>query len=144
MIRSVFNLYPGVNLPLDIIYRFSIFDTLRVREIQPAEQRIYRAARKNVNLHQSEDSRPCPDNSDKTQSQIGLIAKFLPVPFFFFSIGSNSWQPNLLSTILNWKFGRSTDTVYHVRFVEESTIKNNCSHISITCVSNFNFLREGA
>jgi len=62
-----FNLYLSVNLAFEVIYRFSISDTLYVREIRTAGHRIYCTARKNANPHQSKNSRSRPSNSDKTQ-----------------------------------------------------------------------------
>lgn len=78
-----FNLYPSVNLAFDIIYRFSISDTLRVREIRMAGHRIYRAARKNANPHQSKNSRARPGNSDKTQLSGLRNPPYRKVSFFF-------------------------------------------------------------
>lgn len=109
-----FNLYPSVNLAHDIIYRFSISDTLRIREIRTAGHRIYRAARKNANPHQSKNSRARPSNSDKTQLPGLRNPPYRKVsPFFFlFRMESNLATLNLLLTVLNCKCHRSMNTIH--------------------------------
>jgi len=112
-------------LARDVIYRFSIFDTidardLRVREIRVSPRaartrNLSRDGRKNANPHQSEDSRARPGYPDRTQTRTpGLrnspYRKVSPFPFRFLFFGGFA-APDLLPTAIpNCKFSiRSTD-----------------------------------
>jgi len=126
-----FNLYPSVNLAHDIIYRFSIFDTLRIREIRTAGHRIYRAAHKNANPHQSRNSRARPSNSDKTQLPGLRNPPYRKVYFFFLFSGSNLAALNPLLTVLNCKSYRSMDIIHRAIQQFSSINQNNRSYCNL-------------
>ncbi|XP_011059837.1 PREDICTED: extracellular serine/threonine protein kinase FAM20C-like [Acromyrmex echinatior] len=59
---------------LSTLLRFSISDTLDVREIQTARHRIYCPTCKNANPHQSKNSRTRPSNSVSIMGPHGLVS----------------------------------------------------------------------